>query len=281
MSAFRWYIPSFYGDINLEATDDGTTLVRFDHLTPAEKTALDALWRRGVAEGWTKAALASPLRLDVAIEVAQEAVARSLKPDRKQLSAVIFRDGSMEEVSRSTFAPTVEKAAQDAAEAKGLAQRALDWAKAAATVAAPRVHCPMPEFDRAGVRARDVLFAFLADEQREDFRRHNRFVSVGADTGHRYMISSRHALDRTYRRSLYDIDEEKVYCTRDWDVPAAEEMLALHLVVSLRGREEQARRLSAGVRMMMYCTQCHGYTNPDDWLYVGDDERPCECLDRS
>lgn len=270
MTAFRWYVPTFYGDINLEPADGGT-IVRFDSLTPGERAALDALWRQATAEGWTKAALVSPLRLNVAIEVAQDTIARSLKPDRRHLSAVRFHDGAMEEITT---------ASADAREAKTIAQRALDLVRAAVTVAAPRTHCPTPEFERAEVRARDVLFTFLTEEQRSDFRRYNRFVSVGADTGHRYMISSRHALDMRYRRSLYDIDERLTLCTRDWDVPAAEEMLVLHLVVSLRGREQQIRELSVRNRPIVYCIACNGCARTEDWLYARADTMPCTCKPR-
>jgi hypothetical protein len=109
----------------------------------------------------------------------------------------------------------------------------------------PAVGCPAPDFEQAHVRARDVLQTFLSPEQHEDFRRHQRFVTTGARTGHRYMITSRHARSEldTYHRTVYDLDEGKPYCVHDWGVPAAEEMLTMHLMLSLDNWELHLRGL--------------------------------------
>jgi hypothetical protein len=118
--------------------------------------------------------------------------------------------------------------------------------KAAATVAAPVRGCPAPDFEAAELRANRVLEVFLTPEQIEDFRTTNSFLTLGADTGHRYLISSRHsprALRRGLGRSLFDVEEQRAYCVHDWEVPAAEEMLALHLFVMLPGRERYVRHI--------------------------------------
>jgi hypothetical protein len=87
--------------------------------------------------------------------------------------------------------------------------------------------------------------AFLDDDQAEDFEDRNAFVSIGVETGHRYMVTSRHARDQlaTWRRQLYDLDEGRPYCVHDYAVPAAEEMLALHLLLQIPGRESYLRHL--------------------------------------
>ena len=83
----------------------------------------------------------------------------------------------------------------------------------------------------------------LSPDQLADFARYNRFVSVGADTGHRYMVTSRQCTDGllSFQRTLYDLDEERPLCVHDWSVPAAEEMLALHMMLGLPRWESYLR----------------------------------------
>jgi hypothetical protein len=106
-------------------------------------------------------------------------------------------------------------------------------------------------------------------------------VSIGHETGHRYLVTSRNArgrLAKTDGRSLYDLDEPRwsarilrrldavgalvdvapdanihharvdvrscagrAFCVHDWTVPASEEMLALHLFLTMPGREHYLR----------------------------------------
>lgn len=128
-----------------------------------------------------------------------------------------------------------------------LAATGTDDAKpaVAATVARPTRGCPAPDFELAEQRATDVMCAFLDPEQLADFKSEQAFLSVGADTGHRYIITSRHArsvLAHT-TRSLFDLDEQMPYCVHDWEVPAAEEMLALHAFLSVPGLESYLRAI--------------------------------------
>jgi len=46
-------------------------------------------------------------------------------------------------------------------------------------------------------------------------------------------------------RQLYDLEEKRALCVHDWDLPPAEEMLALHLCLSLPGQEKYVRSLPA------------------------------------
>jgi hypothetical protein len=57
------------------------------------------------------------------------------------------------------------------------------------------------------------------------------------------MITSRHATDELskWRTALYDVDCERSVCTHDWSVPAAEEMLALHIYLQIEGGEHFLR----------------------------------------
>jgi hypothetical protein len=115
------------------------------------------------------------------------------------------------------------------------------------TVAQPVIGCPAPDFDEAEVRATRVLEAFLSPEQLEDFREGQQFVVTGVDTGHRYLLTSRHAPKVRFRhqsfRSLFDLDDQIALCVHDWEVPAAEELLGLLIHLQLPELEKHVRFL--------------------------------------
>jgi hypothetical protein len=208
------------------------------------------------------------LEIDAPIEQVQAVLARVLKPGRRLLS-VAMTDKGIEEIWRSdaevipskdatpyrgsdppkkTEEPAVEAAEEPKAElAPPIDDKpapAPEKAKGATTVAQPVRGCPAPDFANSpDARANRVLEAFLLPEQREDWRRHGAFVTRGMDSGHRYMLTSRDA--RTplaqYARSVFDLDERQAYCVHDWDVPAAEELLALHAFLSVPGGERYMR----------------------------------------
>jgi hypothetical protein len=271
-----WLVPSFYGDIRLEATGPKTTKMIVEKATPREKAALHAFQKYALKKKWVTAdsALAIALaagptpgvelrgEIEAAIVDVAERIAKTLKPGRKVLSAVKFADGKLQEFPHYAYdedapaapapAPYREpdppaKTASPPAPvppAKTAVKGDIVPAKAV-TVAKPKVGCPAPDFVRAEIKAREVLFAFLSPEQAEDWTKYNRFVSVGATTGHRYMVTSRHAKTSLglYSRSLYDLDEQRPLCVHDWSIPAAEEALTLHLCVSLPGYESYVRYL--------------------------------------
>lgn len=173
------------------------------------------------------------LTLEAPIEKVQQTLATALKPGRRLLSVVRFTDGVMEQV-RTMPADRPVQALKKAEP------------EVAATVAQPVRGCPAPAFDEADVRANRVLEAFLDGDQVDDYHTHAGFVTFGLDTGHKYMITSREApkqLKKFGRRSLYDLDEERAYCVHDWTVPAAEELLALHLFLSVPGGETYLRHI--------------------------------------
>jgi hypothetical protein len=169
-------------------------------------------------------------------------IAKALKPGKKLVSAVRFVDGRIEEVHEGTFVD----AKRPVYESRPNTPAPTPEPVRATTVAAPTRGCPAPDFAPATLRARDVLMSFLTEAQRDDFLRHNRFITFGATTGHRYMVTSRYAPEQLVRyggRSLYDLDDGYPVCTHDWDVPAEEEMHALNLLVQLPGYESWIRTL--------------------------------------
>jgi hypothetical protein len=226
----QWYIPTWNGDFSLEATEPKKTLLRANDPTEAEKVALRALAKKKFVDaqkletflggGYRENAA---LEIFVALDKVQKVVAKALKPDRPLLSAVRFANGKMEQL---LAAPVPD-------------------AKAAVTVAKPTIGCPAPDFDVAHDRATRVLGVFLTLPQVEDFDRHGRFVSVGADTGHRYMLTSRRSPDiERFERSLFDLDDNLAFCVHDWAVPAPEELLGLHVFLSVPGGEAYLRQLT-------------------------------------
>lgn len=259
----EWLVPSFYGDLRLEAVGAKQCRLIVEQATVAEAEALAKLQAHAAKRGWCdhEAVLGEGAGslLSAPIQKVARVLAKVLKPGRETVSAIRIAGGRIEEVTRSTFdegsvatasegggGPFREAMKPTVVPPKEPEKKPEPQKVVATTVAAPQLGCPPPDFPPAELRATRVLNAFLDDGQREDFARHNRFVTVGGTTGHRYMVTSRHARGAllTYQRSLYDLDENLPICTHDHDVPAAEELLALHLLVSLPGREEHLRSLS-------------------------------------
>ena len=257
-----WYLPTFYGDIQLKSLGRSATLVTFNGLTPQEKLALRALCERAVQKTLTKARWAEPsavekLSLDSGdaqyVELAgsildvQKVLEKPLKPGRKQVSVVKFSGGKVEEINESTIGLVVtDAAAETVSETTTPAKKEPKKETAVATtVAAPVRGCPAPDFAEAELRATAVLKAFLDPQQIEDFNRYNGFIAVGADTGHRYMLTSRNARSALakYQRTLFDLDEQNPCCVHDWDVPAAEELLGIYAHLSVPGLEGYLRTL--------------------------------------
>lgn len=223
-----WYVPSFYGDIRLSQPKgkegSTSTLISWEKLTPLERKALLLFHKNGWLEEDDVVKDSFEMTIPVDLIVARDMVASVLKPKQEVVHAVTFKDGRIEEHKRP-------EDAKDAA--------------AGTTIAKPTQGCPEPNLAKAELRAREVLFAFLSEEQQEDFLKYNRFVTVGALTGHSYMITSRHARDglAMYRRQVFDLEEQRPYCIHDATVPAAEELLAIHLLLSMPQHEGYVRHL--------------------------------------
>ena len=254
---FTWYIPSFYGDVRLERNGRGAkkgkeTRVSWENLTQTEGNALMLFFRHAVDKGWATSTdipegllpasrKGGPFRaiegshgsLNLAVDIgkAQKVLAKQLRPGKELLDFVKFADGRIETGHVVDFEKVEEPAKHPTA---------------GATVAKPELGCPEPRLGRAELRAREALFAFLDEQQQSDFAAHNRFVTVGA-SGARYMVTSRHnqrALAAYGGRQLFDLDIKHPFCIHhDKMVPAAEEMLTLHLMVKVPEHERYVRGL--------------------------------------
>lgn len=264
----QWFLPTFHGDIRLERLGKSHTKLVLVSLTPSEKVAVETLRKIALAPPWKGTPWCSveqfppikQLRGEAQIELraplgrVQKTLAKELKPDRTLMSVVKFTDGRMEEVTDWTEPkeppkdPYREPAGSPEPEAsKALVKEEKPEAAAGTTVAQPTRGCPVPEFEKANVRATSVLRAFLTPQQIEDFERKQRFITTGAETGHRYMLTSRLAHDEYGQhhghRQMFDLDEGHSFCVHDYMVPAAEELLALHLFLSIPGRERYLREI--------------------------------------
>lgn len=237
-----WYVPSFYGDVRMQSLEENLVRVSWEKLTAAEKSALrqvaqvaEKKWRpRAPLETVAPATTSSSSLFDgdrgsVLVEAklrdVRRVFARALGRGRDTVDVVKFSDGQI--VEESSSASLVKEVV------------------AGVTVKKPHLGCPEPRLPNAEIRAREVLSVFLTTEQLGDFVNHNAFVSRGAGTGHRYVVTSRHSRGRLaiYRRQLYDADEKRAYCVHDYEVPAAEEMLALHLFLQFPDGERYLRHL--------------------------------------
>lgn len=261
-----WYLPSFYGDIRLEQKPEAKCIVTLEQLTKQEQQAVRELRKHALksrflgrpwataesfpdiidCDGGYRSSAVHRIVLEAPIEQVQKVLSKALKPGQSLVSAVRFTSGRIEE---TVVAEPKNDEDEPKSESKDDETKKDDTKKdkpeAGTTVAAPRKGCPMPEFESVELKATRVLYAFLDEGQRDDFARHNRFVAVGADSGHRYLVTSRHRM-YTGRGQLYDLDMEEPLCVHDWDVPAPEEMLAILVHLSLPGRENYLRYLPLG-----------------------------------
>lgn len=274
-----WYFPSNYGDIRLEDVGGGKgTKVIWFRLTALEAQAMKSLRKASLhgrrkwatAEDWDNLGdnifetdVASEIHLELKAPLGKVAdqLTRVLRPERATVHVMRIGQGKIEEVRTSDFVDDVSDADADAGgkedspfrkeakeDSKALAKTGSDDIAKVTTVKKPVRGCPAPSFEQVRLRATRVLRAFLSPEQVEDFEQYQQFVTVGADTGHQYMLTSRNAPDDLSRyggRCVFDLDENRAYCVHDWDIPAEEELLTLHCLLSLPGYETWARGIPA------------------------------------
>ena len=258
-----WYLPSFYGDISLKTKGKDETEVTWDNLTQGEIKALESLLTHARAKEWKiegdqqdtpifvrKGNNGGPYRghpgtgvitIHKRLVTIKNRLVKDLKPGRTMVDVVKFTSGEIIEHKVAVLPDAIKKP-----EKEGVLKRAAKKVAAGVSVAVPTTGCPVPRLAKPEFKARGVLNAFWTSEQREDFIKHNRFITWGIDSGHRYMVTSRHAKDhkgRDVHGQLFDLDDDNPLCVHDYTVPAAEEMLALHLLLQIPGYEGHMRQL--------------------------------------
>jgi hypothetical protein len=235
------FLPSLYGDIRLTAQGSQTE-IEWENLSPSEREAISTLGKKFKLD---TSAEVGKIVAPKPIDKIEPMISKAMKRGRKLLSAVVFKNGRVEEVSRVEKPEPFWKKRpyRDSA-----AMEKVEEPKAAVTVAEPTRGCPVPEFERADVRATRVLKEFLSGQQLADFERTQSFLVTGGDTGRQYVLTSRQAprerLARVGGRSVFDIVDQRPICVHDWVVPAAEELLELKLFLELPGHEAYVRGLA-------------------------------------
>jgi len=228
LNQIPFFLPSLYGDIRLTAQANQTE-VEWENLSPSEREAISLLGKKFDLDTSTQV---GKIVVPKPIGKVEAVLSKAMKRGRKLLSAVVFQNGRIEEIHR-----TADGEVQQAP----YREPARDIVKAAVTVAQPALSCPVPEFERADVRATRVLRAFLTQQQLADFEKTQSFLVTGADSGHRYVLTSRQAsferLAKVGGRSVFDVNRGHAVCVHDWVVPASEELLELKLFLELEGHE--------------------------------------------
>jgi len=235
----KWFIPSWNGDLRLVPSekDPKHTTLAIEKPTAGERAIVAAMAPVFVERGWIDKLTVPPphrlfdrakcFELKAPLEEVGPVVAKLMKPQDAVLSAIRFRDGRVETCS-GTLAE-LEQVAKDAAAAPP--EKA---AEAAATVKRPTPSCPAC-IPGAIEPAKEVLLAFLSEEEHASWAKHRAIEVVGGLSGHRYLLAHRHSpLARRWGRICFDLEHEQVVHFHDWTVPPEEEVLAAKLILEHR-----------------------------------------------
>lgn len=226
-----WYVPSWNGDLRLEADGDATEL-SIVKPTAAELNVVDAMRKMFTVKGWTadqdwiKAPIWGRRKIVVnaPIEKVGPLASKLMRPGEAVLTAITFKDGR---VVTHSGADTegLEETAKEAAGA---------GAEKAATVKRPTPCCPQCLPDACGP-ANEVLQAFMSPEQHASWAADRTLLVEGGLSGTRYLLAHRNSpTGVAIGRVCYDADAERVVHFHDRTVPPEEEVLAAMLILEHR-----------------------------------------------
>lgn len=260
-----WYIPSTYGDISLRRSENNTTLLTFTKLSNQEAAAIQDLKKHSLKfmrkwatkEDWERIPTRAfepgdtkenEILLKVPVPKVVKFLTKNIHLDRDSVHVIKFDDGKIQEASidaikKVEMSPYRKESPEPP---KKEPPKKKPKKAVAVTVQKPVQGCPAPDFPDCRIRANRVLRAFLSPQQISDFEKHEKFVTVGADTGDRYMITSRMArkqLRSVSERSVYNLTRRMALCVHDWTIPPEEEMLTMHLMLNLPGHENYICRI--------------------------------------
>jgi hypothetical protein len=238
----KWYMPSWNGDLRLEADakDSGKTLLWIEKPTDHELKVLAKLRDVLFAAGHLKDkidpkdfsrsffAKKKSIVIDAPIATVGPLAAKLMKPGEAVLTAVTFKDGKV-----LTCTGTGSELVELAGAAAEAAEKAPEKEKpaAAATVKRPTPSCPQC-VPGSIEPAREVLLAFLSEEEHEQWAVSRTLTITGGLSGHRYLLAHRHTdAARRVGRICYDLDAECVVHFHDRSVPPEEEVLAAKLIL--------------------------------------------------
>lgn len=224
-----WYIPAWNGDFRLVAGDEeGTSKLLVMDPTPHEMELLAKFMKQARTKRWTKESFAvdeavttRTIDLDVSLAKAGTALVKIVKPKDRTLTAVSFKNGKLEVAETDMVETLVAKAAEDP-EAK------------AVSVSRPTPCCPTCE-PGSVAPARDVLLAFLNEQEHADWAAHRAIIVTGGLSGHRYLLAHRKSETAARLGKIcYDLEERFVLHFHATDLPPEEEILAAKLILEHR-----------------------------------------------
>jgi hypothetical protein len=224
-----WFIPSWNGDFRLVAGDDAnTSKLLVMEPTPHEKQLLAVFMKQARKKGWTAEPFAADdiidtrtIELKTPLTKAGPALVKIVKPKDRTLTAVSFKNGKLEVAEADGLTTLVAKAENDK-EAK------------AVSVSRPTPCCPRCE-PGAIAPARDVLLAFLNEQEHADWAEHRAISVTGGMSGHRYLLAHRNSPTAgRLGKICYDMDERFVLHFHATDLPPEEEILAAKLILEHR-----------------------------------------------
>lgn len=252
----RWFVPSWNGDVRLTPSGKDRTVLTVEEPTPDEREALKAIgavliekgWCEDVTPTWVARTIEKEqLVIRAPIEEVGPVVVGLLRPGPAVLTAVRFSNGrvlttsdgpaGMEAIAEAVREEEERKTEPETYRSQGgkkPVELAKPKAEAAATVRRPTPSCPQC-IPGSVDPAREVLLAFLDEQEHEQWSKERAIIVRGGLSGHRYLLAHRHSPRAQYwGRMCFDIDEDLVVHFHDWRVPPEEEVLAAKLILEHR-----------------------------------------------
>jgi hypothetical protein len=232
----HWYIPSWNGDLRLEA-DGEVTKLSIIKPTSAEVQVLGEMKKEFVDKNWIKPEdWKDPSRwrkreVTIAASIAEVGpiASKLMRPGEATLTAIVFKDGQV--VTHNGAQAELEEVVKEATES--------GEAKAAATVPRPTPCCPQC-FEDAVEPATEVLLTFLTPEQHASWAEDRTLLVEGGLTGTQYLLAHRNSnTAKKIGRICYDLDSENVVHFHNRALPPEEEVLSAMLI--LQHREDWLR----------------------------------------
>ena len=197
------YIPSYLGDVSLETNGDQSRLI-YKSVTTAEKESVDKFLR-----GYhMKVSSNGESIIPDPIIKAHKKFIKVFKLGRPVINAIKLKDGKVQMVEDFP-----------------------DQTEVGVTTEKPERGCPVPVWERSEALATVVLHEFLSLDQWADFELHKAFISHGNFSGKPYLLTSRWNRLSEVRGVLCSIETMHSICASMKDLPPAEELLALKIVV--------------------------------------------------
>ena len=226
----KWFIPSWNGDLRLEANED-TTLLSIVKPTPAEIEILGKMKTSFIEKGWIdekdwkNPSIWHKRTIIIKAPIAEvgPVASKIMRPGEAVLTAITLENGQM-----------VTHSGSESEELKEIVKKNEKTSKAAVTVKRSTPSCPQC-FEGAVEPATEVLLTFLNSEQHESWRKDRTMLVEGGYTGTQYLLAHRESRTAALiGRICYDLDAETVVHFHDRSVPPEEEVLAAKLVLEHR-----------------------------------------------